>query len=542
MTAVVWPGAVAQAQTRLNQADPSILERALPRPGQPESAPETPIITGPAAHAAPPLEAAPWVAAAIVVDGAPEVPRSAFSSAIVPYIGRNLARDDLAALSRAVADSARKAGFPFASAYVAPQALASGVLHVRLDAGTISAVRVIGAVNALADRILTRALVTGQPVRREALERAILLVGDIPGVSVKTSQLIRQDGFGILLVTIAEDRLSAYAQVDNRGSKEIGPIRTTLLANARGVFQPGDELGLLSSQTPFQPSEFVFVRARYSAPVDADGNVLSASASYGRANPGAALSALNVVGESIDAAVRASTPLVRSRTRSLWANVEFRGLRSDQTLLGSAFRNDRLATLTGSVNGSTAAGGGVLTGEVAMVVGLPIPGVTHEGDARTSRSDGDARFVTWGYALDWARPLARHISLVLSSEAQLASRPLLATMEIGAGGPAFGRAYDYAERTGDDGILGAGELRADAGAVLPGIIDRLQFYGSIDGGYVGNLRDGRGGGALLSTATGLRLGRGRVDGMVELAFPLNADRFDTGNRNPRLSFRLSRVF
>ncbi|WP_242182735.1 ShlB/FhaC/HecB family hemolysin secretion/activation protein [Sphingomonas sp. CARO-RG-8B-R24-01] len=542
MTAAVWPGAVAQAQTRLNQADPSILERALPRPGQPESAPETPIITGPAAHVAPPLEAAPWVAAAIVVDGAPEVPRSAFSSAIVPYIGRNLARDDLAALSRAVADSARKAGFPFASAYVAPQALASGVLHVRLDAGTISAVRVIGAVNALADRILTRALVTGQPVRREALERAILLVGDIPGVSVKTSQLIRQDGFGILLVTIAEDRLSAYAQVDNRGSKEIGPIRTTLLANARGVFQPGDELGLLSSQTPFQPSEFVFVRARYSAPVDADGSVLSASASYGRANPGAALSALNVVGESIDAAVRASTPLVRSRTRSLWANVEFRGLRSDQTLLGSAFRNDRLATLTGSVNGSTAAGGGVLTGEVAMVVGLPIPGVTHEGDARTSRSDGDARFVTWGYALDWAKPLARHFSLVLSSEAQLASRPLLATMEIGAGGPAFGRAYDYAERTGDDGILGAGEFRADAGAVLPGIIDRLQFYGSIDGGYVGNLRDGRGGGALLSTATGLRLGRVRVDGMVELAFPLNADRFDTGNRNPRLSFRLSRVF
>ena len=30
--------------------------------------------------------------------------------------------------------------------------------------------------------------------------------------------------------------------------------------------------------------------------------------------------------------------------------------------------------------------------------------------------------------------------------------------------------------------------------------------------------------------------------MLELAFPLTADRFDTGNRDPRVSFRLSRIF
>jgi hypothetical protein len=30
--------------------------------------------------------------------------------------------------------------------------------------------------------------------------------------------------------------------------------------------------------------------------------------------------------------------------------------------------------------------------------------------------------------------------------------------------------------------------------------------------------------------------------MIEVAIPLNADRFDTRNRRPRLSFRLSRSF
>ncbi len=131
---------------------------------------------------------------------------------------------------------------------------------------------------------------------------------------------------------------------------------------------------------------------------------------------------------------------------------------------------------------------------------------------------------------------------MLSSAGQLASRPLLATAEIGAGGPSFGRAYDYADRTGDQGVLGLIELRYDAGSIIPGIVDRFQLYSSIDGGYVSNLRDGAGGGSLLSSSLGARLGKGRIDGMVEISLPMNADRFDTRNRDPRLSIRLARVF
>lgn len=538
----LYPVAAVHAQVRLNQADPSIVERALPKPVESPRQPEPSITTGPRTTAAKPLVAEPRSVSAIVVDGAPEIARSAFSNAVLPYIGRTLSSDDLANLARAVADAARHAGYPFASAGIEPQSLAGGILRVRLDPGTITAVRVIGVANPLADRILTQALVSSHAVRLADLERAILLVGDIPGVTVKDSKYVRQDGFGILLVTIAEDRASAYAQIDNRGSKEVGPIRSTLLASVRGVAQTGDELGLIAAQTPFQPSEFFFLRGRYSAPVDAKGAVLTASASYGRAHPGASLKPLDVIGESVDAALAYTQPLLRTRARSVWAGLELRGLRSKQTLLQSLLRNDRLTTLTASLNGSVKLGAGVLRAEVAMMGGLPVPGVTHEGDTRTSRSDGDARFLTWGYDADWTTPVIDHVSLVLASAAQVASRPLLATAEIGAGGPQFGRGYDYAERTGDDGILGSAELRADAGRVFPGIIDRLQFYGSVDGGYVGNLRGGTGGGSLLSTAVGLRLGHGRLDGMIEAALPLNADRFDTGNRQPRISFRLSRVF
>ncbi len=532
--------AAANAQDRLNQADPSIVERNLPRPverGQP--APTLPA-AGPVAS--PPAIGAPRIASAIIIDGAPAIARATFSDAIMPFIGRQLSADDLAQLARAVADAARAAGYPLATAWIEPQSLAAGVLRVRIDGGEVTAVRVVGAINPVADRILSRTLVTGSPVRSRQLERAILLVGDLPGVTVRNSKYLRQNGFGILLVTIAEDHASAYAQFDNRGSKEIGPIRSTVLGNLRGVFGAGDELSVLGAQTPLQLREFAFVRARYSAPIDANGDALSASGSYGRTHPGASLGPLDVIGKSVDASVMFSKALLRARARSVWGELEFRGLRSKQSLLGSPLRNDRLATLTASLRTRKATSHGALAGELRMVTGLPLHGVTHEGALRSSRSDGDARFVTWGYSAEWVTTLTPGVSLALSSEGQIASRPLLATAEIGAGGPLFGRGYDYAERTGDNGLLGAAELRFDAGRVVPGVIDRFQIYASVDGGHVDNLRGGKGGGSLLSAAAGVRLGRGRLGAMAEIGLPLNKDRFDTGDRAPRISLRVSRAF
>ncbi len=489
---------------------------------------------------APVAVAPPRIASAIVVDGNQVVPTVAFAPVLVPYLGRDLSGADLSQLAGAVAGIARKEGYPFASATIAIQAMSDGVLHVTLDEGRIAAVRVIGTINPLADRMLTDALVSDAPVRRETLERTILLVGDIAGLTVKESNYVRQNGFGILLVTTVEDRASAYVQLDNRGSAEVGPIRATMLASYRGLAQSGDELGVIVAATPIQPSEFAFLRARYSAPVDLDGGVVTVSGSYGRANPGGALKPLDVIGHSFDVAVGYGRPLLRSRARSLSGAIEFRTLKSDQTLLGTMLRDDRLTTLSAVLNGSTRAGPGVLRGEIAVVGGLPLAGVAHEGDRRTSRSEGDARFVTWGYGLEWSSVLTGPFALALASSGQLASRPLLATAEIGIGGPAFGRAYDYAERTGDQGVLGSAELRANVGRASA--FDRIQLYGFVDGGYVDNLRGGIGGGSLLSTGTGARVGIGLLNGMVEIAFPLNEDRFDTGTKRPRLSFRLSRNF
>ena len=532
--------ATAGAQTALDRADPTLIERTLPAPVAPDAAALPPAGTEPPRAAA----AAPvtGVVRAVTVEGQDRLPPATFADVIAGFVGQEMTRDDLARLAGAIADVARRRGYPLATAQIPPQPLANGILRVSLDLGRIDAVRVVGARSAAADRVLAGALATGRPVRQAELERALLLVGDIPGVRVTGSRLVRQDGFGILLVTIEQDRAAAYAQLDNRGSREVGPFRSTLLGNLRDVAQSGDEITLTASNTPFQPSEFVFLRGRYGAPLGGSGATVAVSGSVARSRPGGALEALDVEGRSADAAVAMQYPLLRSRAASLWAGAELRALGTDQDLAGQRLRRDRLATLSGTLGTAAAVLGGALRGEAAAVAGLPVGGVTREGSVLASRPDGDARFLAATYALDWTTSLGKPFSLVLASAGQIASRPLLATMEFGLGGPGFGRGYDYAERTGDQGIAGSVELRADAGAIAGSVVDRAQFYGFFDGGTVGNLRGGFGGGSLVSTGVGARVGTGRFDWLVEVALPLNEDRFDTGDRRPRVSLRVARVF
>ena len=532
-------GPVRAAQVVLDRADPSIVVRNAPTVPTPRPVAPAPL---PASPPQPRIDLAAGLAVrSIVVTGNDTIPAERFAGAIAGFTGRPLSSDDLRALVRAVATVARGEGYMFATATIEAQPVADGTLRVTVDEGRVDAVRTLGPKNPAVDRLLAR-LVTHRPANAAEVERALLLVGDVPGVRVESSRYVREEGFGILFVTIVRDRAFGYVQVDNRGSDEVGPVRSTALVNVRELLAYGDEISLIALQTPLQPREFAFIGGRYTLPVDDRGSTLSLSGSYGRSHPGAELRAFDVIGHSADASLAYARPLLRSRARSLWVDATLRWLKVDQSLRGTRLRDDRITSLTVGLNGTSRFAGGVLHGDMDLVTGLPLPGVTHEGDPLTSRIDGDARFVLGTLSIDWTRAVYGPVSVRLASAGQIASRPLLASLEIGAGGPTFGRAYDYSERTGDQGILGSAELRLDLAKGADDFLSRMQVFGFLDGGHVDNLRQGVGGGSLLSAGGGVRFGRGVVDAGLEVAVPMNTDRFDTGDRRPRLSTRVSARF
>jgi hemolysin activation/secretion protein len=525
----------ALAQVRLDRADPSVIERDLRRA---EDARAQPVGPRPTMETESADGAQVSITAGAIIVESSVFSNEAFAPAIAPYLGRALDADALKELLSKVADVARAKGYLFATASIAPQAVSAGVLRITLDEGRIDAVRSLGAPNTQVDAILHR-LVGKGPVRAGDFERALLLAGDVAGVRVTDARYVRENGFGILLVTLADDRTSFFVQLDNRGTDIVGPVRATALASARGVAGQGDEVSVLVASTPFDPQELVFAQLRYAAPLDDRGDLIWSSAAFGHTRPGASLEQFDVKGDSFSLGTGISHPLIRSRSASLWSTVELRGLWLDQEILGVRIRRDRVVTLAAGLEGAARLAGGVVRGNGALVWGLPLDGVTRMGDPLASRGDGDARFARAEFYGDWTRTVAPDVSIRVASAAQLATRPLLASQEFGLGGRVFGRAYDDSERSGENGIAGSIEARLDIDSGS-GLVRRVQLYGFGDAGYVDNARQGLGGGGLYSAGAGLRFGLGpNLNGEAEIATPIGADRISTGDRHPRISLRLS---
>lgn len=531
---LVWimvGGATAQAaQVKTDRTDPALITRNLPIPTDQPQPLDIPAQPAPAEHVALAETAA---VKAISIRGS-DIPAGAFDAATRPFLGRALLAEDLSALASAVADVARQRGLVFASASIPAQRVTDDTLVVTVDTGRVDAVRSLGMSNPAADRLLSK-LVTHAGVTKDELERTLLLVGDLPGLTVTGARYARENGFGVLLVTVALKKTSLYAQFDNRGTDEIGPWRTTELASVRSLATAGDEFSFVASQTPLQPREFQFFSAQYGLPVGKSGDRASVSAFFGATHAGADLTYLDLTGKTYGAAIDYSVALQRTKAASFWLDLDLHTIRNQQDLRGLRFRTDSITVASATLRTTADVGGGVLRGGLTTSVGLPVLGATHAGDPSASRDDGDARFVTESFQADWTRHVVGVVSLQLDMAGQVASRPLLATAEISLGGPTFGRAYDYSERTGDQGLLGSAEAQFDLRTLGRGVFSKAQAYIFVDGGSVGNLDNGVGGGTLFSSGGGLRLGLGRLNGSFELAFPINADRFDTGSRAPRVS-------
>ena len=472
--------------------------------------------------------------------GAPSIPPAEFLPATRAYVGRPLADVDLKALATGIANVLRGRGFVFASAWIEPQELRHGVLRVTVDEGRLDAVRVDGRERPAIRRALA-GLADGQPVTQARLERTLLLAGDLPGVDIRDTRYSLEEGRGVLAVSPAVEPVESYASLDNWGSRSAGPIRLRNRIALNDVVRAGDQLSFRTTLTPFDLRELATLGGDYSVVLGRGGTVASAGGSYTRVQPGGRYSRLDLDGRSVSGNVGLSHPVIRAAETNLWASLDLSLRDSEQDRDGGLVRDDRVASVSLGLNGYTLVAGGWMSGRVTFRQGLDVLGATKAGDPLASRRSGSGVFSKAEAYADWTVPVAPRVSVRLAGEGQVASRALLSSEEFGIGGPRFGRAYDYSERRGDNGVTGMAELRYQIPG-RAGPLHDVQLYGYVDGGTVNNLRSTSGGG-LVSTGGGIRFDLGPVfDAELEAGVPLNKDRFETGNRDPRLSFSVSARF
>ena len=528
-------------QTPVDRADPSVVEEELrdrSRIADPVETNGRPLLDTDESGAT--AISRPVFVRAIRVDGATELPQSAFGAAARPYVGRTVGGEDLRALASDVAAAARAAGFPLATAWIPEQTVTRGILRVRLDEGQIDDIRATGPAGAAVRRVL-EVLVDGRPVRTATLERALLLAGDLPGVTLGRARVEQVGDRTLLVVRTSRDAVEGRASLDNWGSETVGPVRAHLNVDINGVLADDDRLTIGGVTTPLAPKEFGLARVAYVKALT-PATELTLASYAARSRPGGILSDRDFEGQSLEASVGVSHAILRSRAASLWGDVAFSLRDTEQSLDDRVVRDDRLAVLRAGGFLSARPGGGHARARLTVSQGLPILGATREGDPDSSRSDGSAVFTKIEAWARYERDLVGPFSIQLQAEGQIASRPLLSSEEMGLGGRFFLRGYDFREFSGDQGIAGSVELRwtwPEPG----GLLEELQVYGYGDGGTVGNLDGGAGGGSLFSAGGGVRatLPR-RLEAGLEIGVPLKSGADPEDDLDPRLSFVLGTRF
>jgi hemolysin activation/secretion protein len=243
------------------------------------------------------------------------------------------------------------------------------------------------------------------------------------------------------------------------------------------------------------------------------------------------------VSESGRRYARTIVPIVRSREQSLWAKAQI-DARDTQIVIadGSVYR-ENTRVLRGSLSYTLVKGATRSDVTLEVSQGIDALDASQNGETNLSRGDGRPQFTKARVDATITHKLFANLDIAASGAGQWADGALVASEEFGVGGARFGRAYDYSEIVGDQGVAGAIELRW-SWKKLNDWLSLLQLYAFADAGRIWN--NGTPSDSLSSAGGGVRVGVAPgLSATVELAKPLSRDVLSQGDRDARVFVSLS---
>jgi hemolysin activation/secretion protein len=482
----------------------------------------------------------------IVIEGATAISADELAPAYSAYLGRTISESELAAIANAVSALYRNAGFHLSRAIIPAQEIKNGHVRIKLIEGSIHTVSVEGSHNPRIKQLL-EPVTAERPSRLGTLERQLLLINDTPGMRVEETGLeeigLATGNFRLTLRVKAWAIYSAAA-LDNWGVPAIGPLQSHFAGVLSSPFIPGDAAGFNFSVVPDAPRELTFGRLWYEAPVGLSGARFGFSASYGEIWPNdeRRLVATRTVSETLEA--RLTTVPRRTRTSSLWLTAGMAiGNFSEREDTGFLYKDYVRAVSLGADYQVQDTSGAWNYVTLTFRQGLPLFGASERGDPALSRIDGSAEFSKLEFAVTRLQPLNDNWSARFATAGQIASTALLSSQEFYLGGLLFGRGYEAAEISGDNGIAGAMEIRFDQ-KVSNWLLESYQLYGFVDGGAVRDFRAGSDRTISLSSAGGGVRFYFKEDFQADvgIAFPLTYRTITNDDHSPRVYFVVAKAF
>ena len=485
--------------------DGGVLRQQLDPPRIPALPAVQPRLTAPAEAASAPRAGPTVVVRQFEFAGRTLVDEATLAAAVAPWVGKSIGFTELSNATQAVAEAYRRAGW-LARADLPPQDITNGVVRIRITEARFAGAVIEGAATKRLSPDRARAIVEaaatpGAPLNLDDMDRALLLIDDLPGVSGTLSlRAGTQDGDTQAVIGLADAALvTGSASVDNLGARATGAVRVNGQLALNSPLGIGDLAGLQLSHSKGSN----YVRVAYDLPVGARGWRVGANASaldYHVVSP--EFAALDAKGPSESAGLQATTPLLRSRDANLYLQLAADKRHFRNSANGAVSSRYDIGALTASVSGNRLddfAGGGVSAGSLQLVRGrVDLGGSPNEAaDASTVRVGGDYTKLHLGANRQQRLPGAT--TLVVNAQAQWADRNLDGSEKMYLGGPDAVRAYPVDEAGGSRGELLSIELqRSLAIDALP----PLSYSAFFDVGHVtGNVHNRYAGASPMNNET-----------------------------------------
>jgi hemolysin activation/secretion protein len=409
---------------------------------------------------------------------------------VADRLGQRLNHAQLQALAARVSARLQAKGYLLARAYLPRQDLSGGELEIAILAGRLQdgpgRLSLNGGNPALQARLsaIAAANLPEGPARAEDLERALLLMRDVPGITLRSAlEKGEQPGTSRLQAQVQElPSWGASASLDNFANRYTGAARATVRGVLNRPLEREDQALVSLSKT----SDTTMAALSYAWALSPKGLRANVNGSTMRYRVGQDLAPLELRGTARSLGAGLSFPLQRSRERNVWLSLDGEQRRLDDQALGVSLHQRRIERFSVGVNanawddwqggGQTDWGANVATG----TVGLGRNPDDAAADAAGALTQGSFSKLSWHVGRQQSLPGLSGWSLFATANGQMATKNLDSSEKFMLGGPAGVRAYAVGEASGDSGWLASVELRREFKAF--GL--RAQGLGFVDAGWI----------------------------------------------------------
>jgi hemolysin activation/secretion protein len=401
---------------------------------------------------------------------------SVFSSAdlnrlVARWVGREVNTAQINELCKRITGHYRGAGYILAEAMLPKQDLQDGILQLSISEGRLGKIELNQATDtrvseAMISGILHRALPQDQPLTQAALERAMLLVTDLPGVAAESFLEAGDEPNTtnvVVEVRAAQRRYEASVEADNYGSRFSGEYRLGFMGRLISPLRLGDTLDLRAVTS--SGGGLALGRIGYDVPLGYAGTRVGAGVTYLDYSIAREFSALQANGTVLAGEISLTHPFVRRRAQNLIGKVSLEHKDISDRFDAVSVRSDKHVRLVGmglAYEGRDRVNGGGYTnlGVTAYLGNLLLDSPAD----RTADESGTGRHTAGSFtkilmSASRLQALTERVMLFLSVAGQVANKDLDPAEQFALGGPNAVRAYGPSEALADEGAIATAEYR-----------------------------------------------------------------------------------